>query len=73
MSPYSKGDRVLHAQYGAGTLTDIDEFHTVIDFDQHGVRKFATSMVVLQSTDEPAPPRPSTRRRKSAAPARGPK
>jgi hypothetical protein len=73
MSPYSKGDRVLHAQYGAGTLTDIDEFHTVIDFDQHGVRKFATSMVVLQSTDEPAPPRPSARRRKPTAPARSAK
>jgi hypothetical protein len=73
MAPYAKGDRVLHAQYGPGTLTDINEFHTVIDFDQHGVHKFATSMVVLQSTDEPAPARSGARRRKSAATPRSPK
>jgi hypothetical protein len=40
-----KGDRVLHAQYGTGTLTDVNEYyHTVIDFDEHGAHKFVTNL-----------------------------
>jgi hypothetical protein len=58
MRSFDKGDRVLHQQYGAGTLADVNEFHTVIDFDEHGVRKFVTSMVSLERTPIPAPPRP---------------
>ncbi len=58
MKGFDKGDRVVHQQYGAGTLADVNEFHTVIDFDEHGVRKFVTSMVSLERTLIPAPPRP---------------
>ncbi len=58
MRRFDKGDRVVHEQYGAGTLADANEFHTVIDFDEHGVRKFVTSMVCLERTLIPAPPRP---------------
>ncbi len=57
MKGFDKGDRVVHQQYGAGTLADVNEFHTVIDFDEHGVRKFVTSMVSLERTLIPAPPR----------------
>ena len=58
MRSFDKGDRVVHQQYGAGTLSDVNEFHTVIDFDEHGVRKFVTSMVSLERTLIPAPLRP---------------
>ncbi len=61
---YSVGDRVMQAQYGPGTITDINEYHTVIDFDEHGVRRFATPLVVLQRTTTPAPVRPAKARRK---------
>ncbi|MFB3855076.1 MAG: hypothetical protein ACE148_14805 [Vicinamibacterales bacterium] len=57
MAGFARGDRVAHEHYGPGTLTDINEYHTVIDFDDHGVRKFSTSMVVLQHTLLPAPER----------------
>jgi len=68
MATYAKGDRVTHGQYGAGTLTDINEYHTVIDFDEHGVHKFATNLVVLERSATPAPVRPArTARRKAAA------
>ena len=64
MQPYAKGDRVSHSQYGPGTLTDINEHHTVIDFDNHGTHRFVTRLVVLESTNEPPPPRASRARRR---------
>lgn len=71
MRPYAKGDRVAHTQYGPGTLTDVNEHHTVIEFDHHGTHRFVTRLVVLESTTEPAPPRASRSRRrpKSANPS----
>lgn len=51
-----KGDRVTHAQYGTGTVTTRDIYHTVIDFDAHGVHRFVTDRVVLDRTDVPSPP-----------------
>lgn len=50
-----KGDRVAHFQYGAGTVTDLDIYHTVIDFDGHGLRRFVTNRVVLERTADPGP------------------
>jgi hypothetical protein len=51
----SKGDRVAHSQYGPGTITELDVYHTVIDFDGHGVRRFVTSKVVLERTNDAGP------------------
>ena len=55
MKAWTKGDRVVQPTYGAGTLVEVNEHHTVIDFDEHGRRMFATRLVVLQATNEPAP------------------
>ena len=33
-----KGDRVVQPTYGPGTLVEVNEHHTVIDFDEHGRR-----------------------------------
>jgi len=41
----------------------VNEHHTVIDFDEHGRRVFATRLVVLQATSEPAPNKAPTRKR----------
>ena len=49
------GDRVQHEQYGAGTVTMLDVYHTVIDFDGHGLRRFVTHRVVVERTDDPGP------------------
>ena len=51
----SLGDRVQHEQYGAGTVTLLDVYHTVIDFDGHGLRRFVTNRVVVERTDDPGP------------------
>lgn len=60
----SKGDRVAHFQYGPGTITDLDVYHTVIDFDAHGSRRFVTSRVTLERTNDPGP---SAAERRAAA------
>jgi len=61
---YAIGDRVVQPQYGPGTITRVDEYHIVIDFDEHGVRTFATTLVVLQTTATPAPVRAAKSRRR---------
>jgi hypothetical protein len=62
MKSWTKGDRVVQPTYGPGTLVEVNEHHTVIDFDEHGRRTFATRLVVLQSTNEPAPNKPVRKR-----------
>ena len=55
MKSWTKGDRVSQPTYGAGTLVEVNEHHTVIDFDEHGRRVFSTRLVTLQASNEPAP------------------
>ena len=55
MARYIPGKRVSQDQYGPGTIVESDQHHTVIDFDEHGVRRFVTMMVELKATAVPAP------------------
>jgi len=59
---YSTGDRVVQASYGTGTITASNERHTIIDFDEHGIRTFSTMIVRLERTSVPAPGRPAKRK-----------
>jgi len=62
MSTRSTGDRVAHAQYGDGTVTSVNEYHTVIHFDAHGVRTFVSPRVVLTESHTPPPEKPKARK-----------
>ena len=62
MKAWTKGDRVSQPTYGTGTLVEVNEHHTVIDFDDHGRRVFSTRLVVLQTTNEPAPAKAARKR-----------
>ena len=64
---YAPGDRVLHSQYGDGTLVSSNEYHTVIDFDVQGLRTFSSPRVVLSASSTPAPPKPTKRPRAKRA------
>lgn len=66
---YEEGQHVKHGQYGLGTILTSDEERTAIDFVQHGTKKFVTSMVVLELTDE----RPAKKAKKPARRAAKPK
>lgn len=55
MHRFSVGDRVSQSQYGTGTVTSVDERHTIISFDEHGMRTFVTSIVKLEASDTEKP------------------
>ncbi len=63
MASFKVGDRVVQANYGPGTITGADDHHTVINFDEHGVKTFATSLVALERTASPAPQKAAKPRR----------
>ena len=62
MKNWAKGDRVVQPTYGPGTLVEVNDHHTVIDFDEHGRKTFASRLVTLQSTNEPAPAKAARKR-----------
>lgn len=62
MKAWAKGDRVAQSTYGPGTLVEVNEHHTVIEFDEGGRKTFATRLVVLQTTNEPAPAKAARKR-----------
>ena len=68
MKLFSIGARVAQTTYGVGTITLANEYHTIIDFDEHGSRTFATPMVQLEPTHTLAPVRAKRAPRKKAAP-----
>lgn len=59
---WAKGDRVEQANYGKGTILEYNEHHVVIEFDEHGKKTFATRLVQLQTTSEPAPAKAARKR-----------
>lgn len=66
MRAFSVGDRVSQPQYGVGTVAAANEYHTTVNFDDHGPRTFATTIVKLERSATLAPPRPKAARRKAA-------
>jgi hypothetical protein len=70
MSQHVAGDRVKHDQYGDGTISRVDEYHTVIEFDGHGRRTFSSPRVVLSASSTLAPVKPAARRKRAAVAAK---
>jgi hypothetical protein len=58
----SEGQTIRHQQYGIGTVTESNVERTTIDFDDHGVKKFVTSIWVAELVGEPPAERPGRRR-----------
>jgi hypothetical protein len=65
-SVFSRNDRIDHRVFGTGTIVEVDERRTTIDFDTAGTKKFVTSMVQLVSSDTPAPVKAPPPRKKAA-------
>lgn len=63
----SVSQRVTHEKYGLGVISEADAEYTVIEFDEHGRKKFVTRLVSLQSSDEPPPKRRRARKTKKKA------
>jgi hypothetical protein len=63
-----EGQTVRHEQYGIGTVTESNTERTTIDFDNHGMKKFVTSIWTAEIIGAAPAERPSRRRtRKKAA------
>jgi hypothetical protein len=58
----SEGQTIRHDQYGVGTVTESNGDRTTIDFDNHGVKKFVTSIWSAELIGEAPTDRPTRRR-----------
>ena len=54
---FSQGAQVEHQKFGLGTVMSSSEERIVIKFDDHGEKKFVTTMVIgnLKKSDRQAP------------------
>ena len=64
MKALTEGLYIKHFQYGLGVVTDSDSDRTSIDFDLHGLKKFVTSMMVVEPAEGTPPKRSRAKRKK---------
>jgi hypothetical protein len=72
---YSQGAQVEHSKFGLGSVVSCTDDYIVIKFDEHGEKKFVSSMVLpsLKKSDrQPPVEKRASRARKKAAPAPAP-
>ena len=55
MKRFEVGARVVEPTYGLGSVIAVEDAYTRVQFDEHGVKKFLTSMSRLEPSDEPVP------------------
>ncbi len=68
---YSQGAQVEHQKFGLGTVLSSSEERITIKFDDHGEKKFVTTLVMgsLKKSDRQPPAEKKGARRKKAASA----
>ncbi len=70
MQVLDAGQTVRHMQYVVGTVTESDSERTTVEFDDHGMKKFVTSIWSAEVVGEIAGrPKPKRRRRSAKAKA----
>jgi hypothetical protein len=55
MKRFEVGARVVEPTYGLGSVVAVEDAYTRVQFDEHGVKKFMTSMSKLEPSNEPVP------------------
>ena len=63
MKALQKGAYIKHFQYGLGVVTESDSDRTSIDFDLHGLKKFVTTIMVVELAEGTPPKRKRTRKK----------
>jgi hypothetical protein len=68
---FAQGAQVEHGKYGLGSVLSCNDDHIVIKFDDHGEKKFVTSIVLpgLKKSDRTPPVEKKRASRKKATPA----
>lgn len=74
MQVLDAGQTIRHEQYGVGTVTESDSERTTVEFDDHGVKKFVTTLWSAEIVGEIAgrPKRPKRRRKSTKTAAAKP-
>jgi len=69
--PFATGAQVEHGKFGLGSVISCNDDYIVIKFDDHGEKKFVTTMVLpaLKKSDRQPPIEKRRAARKKAAPA----
>ena len=71
MNVLGEGQAVKHGQYGLGIVTESNSERTTIDFDDHGMKKFVTSIwsaeLIGEAPGKPVKARRGGRRKKALA------
>lgn len=67
MQVLEEGQTVRHEQYGIGTVTESNTERTTIEFDNHGMKKFVTSIWTAEVIGEAPAERPARRRARQKA------
>lgn len=68
MKRFEVGSRVIEPTYGLGSVVAVEDNYTRVQFDEHGLKKFLTSMSRLEPSNEPVPPGLKGKVRKKRAP-----
>jgi hypothetical protein len=61
-----------HGHYGLGVVTQSNAERTTIDFDLHGIKKFVTSLLVVELLPGDAPSKPTAAKARRAKSSRAP-
>jgi hypothetical protein len=70
MKALQEGAYIKHFQYGLGVVTESDSERTSIDFDVYGIKKFITSIMVVEPAEGTPPKRTRRRKKPSVAAAK---
>jgi len=62
MKRFEVGARVVDPTYGFGSVVAVEDAYTRVQFDEHGEKKFLTSLSKLELSDEPLPPQSARRK-----------
>ena len=68
MAIHATGKYIKHFQYGCGVVTESSDDRTTIDFDTHGIKKFVTSLMVIEAAEGIPPKRRRAKRAKVVKP-----
>ena len=67
MKALEEGAYIKHFQYGLGVVTESNADRTSIDFDLHGLKKFVTSIMVVDAAEGTPPKRRRAKKIKKVA------
>jgi hypothetical protein len=67
MKALQRGAYIKHFQYGLGVVTASDAERTSIDFELYGMKRFVTTILIVEFAEGTPPPRRRSRKKAAIA------